>query len=373
MTRIVLHRLMFGGFAALALNACSLIGGDPVEAAQEAYAAQDFFTARDHVRLALQADGNDIAALQLQSRIQIAMGQGDEALATLERLDAANGLPQDAALLRAEALLQTGDDAAALQALAGEQGAESWRLRSLAAMMANDPDAAVAAFMAGRDASGDKHKLFAAEASFHLNRGNGDAARFAVAQAQALAPQRMETLFVTARLAQMDGQAELAARAYLGILELSANDRPALLGAIAALDKLGRLDDIRPLVARGRAAYPGDVEFLYLDASVMAFDGDWQNARALLQDNEAAVIEHANARGLYGQALLNLGQLELARAQVEPLVRREPDNAAYARLLTEIYIAANELDAARETIRPFASRRNAQAIDRELAERAAPL
>lgn len=371
MTLKIFRRIMLPAAAALSLGACSLISGDPLEQAQEAFAAQDYFTARQHVQEALQANGNDAAALAMLARIQLAMGLGGEALATLDRLDATNAAPADAALLRAEALLQTGESAGVPDLLAGDESAESWRLRALAAIMADRPDEAAAAFLAGRNASGDQRKLFAAEASFHLNRGNAEAARFAVGRAQELAPESIETLFVTARLAQLDGQHELASQAYLGILELSENDRPALLGAITELDRLGRIDLVRPLVAQGRAAYPNDVEFIYLDASVLAFDGDWQNARSLLQQNEAAISGHDNARGLYAQALLNLGQLELARAQVAPLVQRHPDNAAYARLLTEIHIAAGEMAAARDTIRPFASRRNADPIDRELAERAA--
>ncbi|VVT16862.1 tetratricopeptide repeat protein [Erythrobacter sp. EC-HK427] len=369
MTHTPFLRLALAAAATASLAACSLFS-DPVEQAQEAFAAQDYFAARDHVLAALEADGEDVAALELFARIQLAMGLGAEAIATLDRLATANGLPEDGAVLRAEALLQTGEREAALELLEGEESAESWRLRALAAIMADDPQGAAEAFMAGRDAPGDQTKLYTAAATFHLDRGNADAARFAVARAQELAPQSIETLFVTARLAQMDGQAELAARAYMGILELSENDRPALLGAISQLDRLGRLDLVRPLVARGRAAYPTDIEFIYLDASVLAFDGNWQATRDLLQQNEAAVADHDNARGLYGQALLNLGQVELARAQVEPLVNRFPDNAAYARILTEIYLAAGDAAQALRVIQPFAARSNAEPVDRELAERA---
>ncbi|MGB3167090.1 MAG: tetratricopeptide repeat protein [Alteraurantiacibacter sp.] len=321
------------------LGGCALFAPDPVEDAHAAYQAQDFFEARELAMKALERDASDAEALALLARVQVAMGAGADALLTLGRLAETGGAPEDADLLRAEALLQTGerDEAGAL--LAGRPEAEAHRLRALAAVQNDDPATAAREFLSGREAEGDKRKLFTAAASFHLDRGNADGARYAVGQAQRLAPAAIETLFVSARLAQLDGRHELAARAYLAILDHTPNDRPAMLGAIKELDELGRLDLIRPLVTRGRAAYPDDIAFIYLDASVHAYEGRWQAARDLLQEHEAEVQGHDDARGLYGQALLELGQVEMARAQIEPLARRYPGNRVYSELYARIRAA----------------------------------
>jgi len=300
-----------------------------------------------------------------------AFNLGADVPATLERLESAGGTPADVKLIEAEALLQMGEHQLALGVLEGEGNADSWRLRALAANMSGKRAEAEAAFLRGREAEGDKRKLYVAEASHHLSHGNADAARFAVGQAQRLSPGSIETLFVSARLAQLDGQPNLASRAYLAILELTPTDRPALLGAIAELDKLGRIDLIPDLIQRGRTAYPQDIEFIYLTASLQAYEGDWQAARDLLQQNETAVAEHDNARGLYGQTLLELGQFEQARAQLAPLSRRYPDNAAYARIFARILIELDEHAQARSVMRPIANRADAQPIDRELAALAA--
>ncbi|KLI63921.1 tetratricopeptide repeat protein [Aurantiacibacter marinus] len=367
----ILTALAVAGLLTGGLGACSLIAPDPMEQAREAFEAQDYHAAREEVLRALQVNTSDTAALELLARIQLAMGLGADVPATLERLENAGTLPVDAKLIEAEALLQTGDHALAVAVLEGEDSAESWRLRALAANMAGNVPAAEAAFVSGRSADGDKRKLFVAAANHHLSRGNADAARFAVGQAQQLSPGSIETLFVSARLAQLDGQPNLAARAYLAILDLSPTDRPALLGAIAELDRLGRIDLIPDLIQRGRTAYPQDIEFIYLTASLQAYEGNWQAARDLLQEHESAAAEHDNARGLYGQALLELGQLELARAQIAPLNRRYPDNAAYARVFARILIELGEHSQARSVIRPIATRSDAQPIDRELAQLAA--
>lgn len=362
-------RFLTGGLLALALGGCSLLLPDPLEDAREAYLAQDYLSARDQALVALQADDEDAAALELLTRIQLAMGAGADVPATLDRLEAVGALPPDAAELRAEALLQLGARGDALAMLEGRESAESWRLRALAAAMADDHAGARAAYANGHVAPGDRRKLFTAEASYYLARNDADGARAAVGQAQRLAPDSIETLFVSARLAQLDGQPRLATRAYLAILQLTPNDRPALLGAIAESDKIGRIDLVRDLIQRGRVAYPQDVEFLYYAASLKAYDGDWVGTRDMLQQHEAAIAGHDNARGLYGQALLALGQIEQAHAQLAPLHRRYPDNAAYARLFAEVLLAAGDRRGARRVIDPFARRVDAQPIDRELAAR----
>ncbi|RJY08520.1 tetratricopeptide repeat protein [Aurantiacibacter aquimixticola] len=367
MLRVLKLRLAFAAFV-LPLAACS---GDPLDGARDAFAAQDYAEARQQALAAVKADGANGEALLLLAQANIAMGQGADALAALDRLKDPDAASPQGTLIRAEALLQAGNREDALELLADLDSAEAWRLRALAAQMAGDDRAAADAFREGTMAAGDRSKLFTAAASFYLARGDTPAARRAIGEAQRLSPGSIETLFVSARLAQLDDKPELAARAYLAILERDPTDRPALLGAIRELDKLGRLDLITPLIQRGRRTYPADIDFVYLAASLEAFKGRWQAARDLLQNHESAVADHEDARGLYGEALLNVGQVEQARAMIAPLHRRHPDNAAYARLLTRILLESGEVAAARRTIAPFASRSGAEAIDRELAARAA--
>ena len=155
---------------AFLLSACSGGAGEagnPAVLAAEAYARQDYFAARDRALEALRSDPQDATALDLLARVQLAMGQGDNALATLDRL-AASGTPaqpEDAALLRAEAHLQRGNIDQARTLLDGQETAEAWRLRALIALQDGDAEAAAQAFARGRTAPGERLKLFAAEAS----------------------------------------------------------------------------------------------------------------------------------------------------------------------------------------------------------------
>ncbi len=323
---------MLAAALGLSLAGCDIIRPEASQEAQAALAAQDYLTARDLAQGALAQDSKDAAALEVLVRAQLAMGAGEEALATLEQLAKAEALPQDHLLLKAEAHLQTGDPASAKRLLQGQGSAESWRLRALAASLAKDDAGALEAFAKGRDASGNKARLFVAEATHHLQRNNRDAARDAVARAQEVAPRRVETQYVTGWLAQIEGNAEIAARAFLAILEKTPQDRPAMLGAIDAAQQLGRDDLADPLLARGRAAYPGDLSFTYFAARAHARKGDWAAARDLLQQSEAELAGNDPAQLLYAEALLELGQREMARAIVTPIHSRRSSDAEIAGL-----------------------------------------
>lgn len=367
----MIRSLFMPVLATFGLSACSVMQADPLENAQQAFAAQDYAAAREYAQAALVEDARDYAALEVLARTQLAMGLGGDALATLARMEEAGSLPAEARLIEAEARLQIGELDAVERLLEGQTSAESWRLRALMAAVEGDEAGALAAFARGRSGDGEQHRLFTAEANFHLIRGNADAARDAVAQAQRLAPQSIETLFVSARLAQLRGEPELASRAYLAILDIAPLDRPALLGAIAELGNAGRVDLLRPLVHRGREAYPEDIEFFYLTARLKADEGQWAEVRNLLQQREAAISEHPDARGLYGQALLELGQVELARAQLAPLYRRYPENPMFARAYALVLLESGQAGEARQVIAPFASRPDAEQADRDIAHRAA--
>lgn len=329
------HCLIF--VAAFGLASCGLLGPSAAQQAQVAFDEQNYIAARDLAAAALKGDADNAAALEVLVRAHLVTGAGAEALAALDRLEALGALPDDHQSLRAEAHLQLGETAPAMALLEGLVSAESWRLRALAASMADDEAAVEDAFAKGREAEGDKSRLFAAEATHYLQRGNLEAARTAVGRAQEAAPRRVETQFVTAWLAQLEGNNDIAARAFLAILKKTPQDLPAMLGAIDALQKLDRDDLADPLIAQGREAYSGDLAFVYFAARAHARKGDWAKARDLLQEYEAQLAEGLPAQLLYAEALLELGQGELARAIVTPLRAKYRDDeqvqAIHARAL----------------------------------------
>ncbi|MWV27968.1 tetratricopeptide repeat protein [Aurantiacibacter rhizosphaerae] len=335
-----LARILLIGSMACSLASCALLSGDPVEEAQAHYDAQDYVSARGAVQDILARAPNNIPALELLARIQLAMGQGSEVSATLDRLEKAGGEPDDANLLAAEGLLQSGEAQAALALIGNRTDAEAWRLRALSAAMKGDNAQATEAFRQGGDANGDKAKLFAAEASYYLSKADWPAAARAVALAQKAAPKRIETLFVAARLAEVQDDHVLALSNFLRIIEIAPLDRPALIGAISAAERAEKPGVARHLIAYGAQTRPQDREFVYQEARVLAWDGKWEGVRAMLQQHEAEIADHDAARLLYAESLLQLGQVETARAIAAPVLARSPQNAEAMRVEAAIAAAS---------------------------------
>lgn len=334
------YRVILGMCLAASLAACSLLPSDPMDEAQAAFDAQDYLTAQDHVQIALAQDVASDRALELLARIQLAMGQGKDALATLDRLGQNGTLPADADLLAAEGQLQAGDPVAALELIGNGSAAEAWRLRALAAIAQGDTERAGQAYASGRRAEGPRGKLFASEATFHLGQGDIGAAEQAVALAQDVAPDRVETLFVSARLAEAQANPVLALSNYLRIIEIVPMDRPALLSAIATSEQAELPRITRHLIAYGAATRPLDREFVYQQARVDAWDGKWETVRERLQAHETELADHDPARLLYAEALLQLGQVETARAIATPIVARRGGDPAAVRLQAAIDAAS---------------------------------
>ena len=322
------------------LSACSWFGSDPLEDAQQAFAAEDYIAARELALAVLEGDPENVAALELLARAQLAMGQGGDVAGTLERIERAGGEAADEELLAAEAQLQMGNAAAARELIGDRRDAEAWRLLALAANLDGDLAGARQAFASGHGAEGERGKLFAAEASFHLAQGDLVAAEQAVALAQDVAPQRVETLFVSARLAEARGDQVLALSNYLRIIEKVPLDRPALLAAIAASERAGQGDITRHLIAYGAQTRPMDYEFVYQQARVEAWDGQWAAVRIRLQAHEGELENHPAARLLYAESLLQLGQVETARAIVAPILARWPGDGEALRVQAAIEAAS---------------------------------
>lgn len=325
---------------ALSLAGCSLFGSEPMDEAEAAFAAQDYIAAQSHAQAALAQDPEDGDALEMMARIQLVMGLGRDVLNTLARLERVGHAPEDANLIAAEARLLMGEGEAAIELIGQTDTADAWRLRALAAVQAGDDETALDAFEQGRSADGDKGKLLATQTSFHLDRGNLAAASDAAELAREVAPDRIETLYVSARLAEAQNDPDLALSNYLRIIEIAPMDRPALLAAIRASEWAESSDVTRHLIAYGASTRPMDREFVYQQARVEAWDEDWEAVRERLQAHEIALSNHEPARLLYAEALLHLGQVETARAIAAPIVARRPEDTDVLRLQAAIEAAS---------------------------------
>ena len=354
----------------LAVSACSDSPEESLAKARAGYAANDFAAARIHLASYLAARPGDRDAMLLQARTLLALGDGDGAQAMLEKLAAGRPPEGDLAELAAEAALLRGVPDAALQLLGPRQGAEAERLRAIAALQKKDPKRAQGHFEASIDAGGNA-RAFADYARFHLMNGAVAEAEAMAARAAKADPDGLDTLLVQGQLAVRRGDLNGA----LGFYQRAAKRYPGSLAAVtgqaAVLGDLGRTDEMQAAVDRAAAMAPRDRTVIFLSARAAAGRKDWNKVRATLQPVEAAIPQNDPLRLIYAEALLRLGQNELAIAQLRPIVRTVPGNRDAMLLLAEAMLAGGDARGALGVLRPVADHPAARREELALAAKAA--
>lgn len=354
----------------LVLGACSDSPEESLAKARAGFAANDFAAARIHLASYLAVNPADRDALLLQARTLLALGDGDGAQAVLAKLTGARPPEGDLAELAAEAALLRGVPDVALQLLGSRGGAEAERLRAVAALQQNDKGRAQTHFEAAVAAGGNA-RAFADYARFHLMNGAVAEAEAMAARAAKAEPEGLDTLLVQGQLAVRRGDLGGALKFYQRAARRHPGSLAALTGQAAVLGDLGRNDEMQQVIDRAAAIAPRDRTVVFLKARSAAGRKDWAGVRATLQPIEAAIPQDDPLRLLYGEALLRLGQSELAIAQLRPLVRVMPGNRDAIRLLAEATLAAGDAAGALALIRPLADHPAWRPEERDLAARAA--
>ncbi|MFM5954600.1 MAG: tetratricopeptide repeat protein [Novosphingobium sp.] len=356
--------------ALLALAACGDSPAETLAKAKAEFAANDYVPARLHLADYLAANPGDQDALLLQVRTLLALGDGDGAAAALGKLSGGKPPVGEMAELSAEAALLRGAPDVALDMLGSSKTPEAERLRALAALQKNDLAGAQDHFEAAVSAGGNA-RVFADYARFHLMRGAPAEAQAMAERAVKAAPDSIDTLLVLGQLAVRRGDLERALDLYSRASKRYPTSLAALTGRAAVLGDLGRVDEMQKAVDLAAAMAPKDKTVTYLKARAAAGRKDWAGVRATLQPIESSLAPLDPVRLLYAEALLRVGEGELAIAQLQPIVRSVPGNATAVRLLGEAMLAKGDAHGALEVLRSLADSPAARSEDLVLAAKAA--
>lgn len=340
--------------ALLVLSAC---GDSPAESytkAQQAFARHDYPVARVTIASALAAQPGDKAMLLLQARTLIALGDGEGAGSALERLTGTSPAQGEMAELSAEAALLRQAPDVALALLGSSNSVEAERLRALAAIQQNNPGKAGEHFAAAM-ASGGSARVFADYCRFRLMAGDVAGAKELAAQAIKAAPDGLDALLVNGQLTLRQGDLKQSLSHYSHAAKLYPASLAALAGHAAVLGDLGRLDEMQAITAQAANFAPKDRTVVYLLARASAARKDWAGVRTAVQPIETELPQQDPIRLLYGEALMHLGQNELAMAQFGPMTRSGPGARMAVRMLGETQLGAGDARAALTTLRPLAT------------------
>jgi len=359
-----------GAAVALALTGCSPDPDTLLARARQEFAANDYKAAQLDLATVLKARSNDAAALELLARTALALGDGETTRTSLEKLPAASR-PKDHALLIGEAALLRRDDKAAESAVASDLSAEGWRVRGMAALLRGDEAGAEAAFARGGAAPGPQARLLADHARLKLHMGDAAGAQVLVARALKADGNSLDARLMEARLAVAKGDLGRAVGLYDAVGKTWPGNLAALTGKAAVLGDLGRINELKSVIAQASSAGVSAGDLAWLQARAAAADGDWKGARELLQANEQALADRPEAVLLHAQALTRLAQPEQARARLQPLLTKDPANLAVRRAMAEAALAARDPAGAVEVLRPLAALPTASTADLRLLADAA--
>jgi tetratricopeptide (TPR) repeat protein len=348
------------------VSACADSPADSLAKAETAFAANDYSSAKIYLAAALGQEPNDPKMLLLQAKTLLALGDGEAAAGALARLTKGQKPEPAIARLMAEAELLRGRGQDIEAILTGLSDAEAERLRGLAAIQAKDLNAAAAHFDAAVRAGGNG-RAYADYARFRLLSGDVAGAQDMAARAQKADPKGLDTLLVLAQIASQAGQYQQALGHYTSAEKLFPASLAALTGKAAILGELGQLDDMEAVIAQVSKRAPNDRDIVYLNARLAMAREQWTKVRDLVQNTKAEISTSDPLRLIYGEALLQLKQAELAISQIAPIAAQQPNNRAALALLARSKFAAGDAAGALKAIQPVADSQQARPEELALA------
>ena len=344
---------------------------DDRAAAQRAYdraaaalAAGQARTALVESRNAVQADPAWGAAHAQLGQVQLALDNGDAALAELQRARSAGVAPAELHHLLAHAELLTGRPQDALREADPAQvpqrfAAYAARIRGQAQAALGDMAAAGAEFDAALALSPDDSAAWSDAGHFRLQAANQAGAVEAADRAVALDPGNLDALLLKGDLARDQYGLVAALPWFERALAIDPNDVPALLEAAATMGDLGRMQDMLALTRRVIALDGGNAQAFYLQAVLAARAGDFDLARSLIQHSGDALDDVPGAMLLHATLEIDAGSLQQAIARLDRLMGDQPDNLRVRRLLGAAMAQAGDDAGAIDTLQGFADRPDA--------------
>ncbi|HET6629003.1 MAG TPA: XrtA/PEP-CTERM system TPR-repeat protein PrsT [Woeseiaceae bacterium] len=306
-------------------------------------------------------------------------GTGEERLTVLRlRGDALMGLdrPADARAAYQEVLAAAGDNLPALLGLASTFAAESQydqARQTIDRALAIDPDhvqarlasgslylttrdsaAAVAEFeKAAELAEGDKHARVTALAGLieaALTARNLPAAKEALARLQKLAPDNLSTVYLTARIAYLEKDYELAQTELQKLLSVAPDSVPAqfMMGAVQL--QRGNLGQAEMHLSSVVAAEPRNADARKLLAEIRIRQHRADEAADILRPLLQMPDADRGALNLAVRASLEAGDVDDAIGYLRQAHDDDPDNAEIQLDLAAAYLAAGDVDAAQELL-----------------------
>ena len=283
--------------------------------------------------------------LLTQALVMAEFEQYDESLAKLDKIFEIDPQQSQALLLEARVRLARKDKKPFVrieQALENDPDNLQLRLQYARLLTTGDMKAARKQFEILSAQSPRDGDLLLSLALINREIGDDLAARAYLKQLMALQQRVDEANYYLGRIAEDQGEQQLAISHYMQVEE-----PPELISAANRIGQIligsGQVKQARETFRRQRQAYPGQAEPLYaLEAELLAQAGLKDDALAVY--NEAVLAFPASNNLLYARSMLaeQLGDLALMESDLRDIIQREPDNATALNALG--YTLANKTE-----------------------------
>ena len=283
--------------------------------------------------------------LLTQALVMAEFEQYDESLAKLDKIFEIDPQQSQALLLEARVRLARKDKKPFVrieQALENDPDNLQLRLQYARLLTTGDMKAARKQFEILSAQSPRDGDLLLSLALINREIGDDLAARAYLKQLMALQQRVDEANYYLGRIAEDQGEQQLAISHYMQVEE-----PPELISAANRIGQIligsGQVEQARETFRRQRQAYPGQAEPLYaLEAELLAQAGLKDDALAVY--NEAVLAFPESNTLLYARSMLaeQLGDLALMESDLRDIIQREPDNATALNALG--YTLANKTE-----------------------------
>lgn len=354
-----------------ALAACSPDPESSFARGQDAFEQHDFRAARVALIAGLREMPGNAEMRSLLARTQIALGDGEGAITTLDALTSDQRKePQIAALIgEAEVLRAKYDEA--LAAVGGVETAAADRVRALALLGQNKIAEAAEAFASGAEREEVDARLFASYSRFELARGDVAKARTLADKSVETDPDSIDGLLAQALVARRQNRLPDALAAYDAALKRHSANFEARLSKAQLLVAMERYSDANVLVGSLLKEAPENGDIAVLRAQIAGSEGKWKEVRAILQPFEGEMRQIPKMRLVYGEALLELGNTAQAIGLLEPMLRANSGARDLRLLVARTQLASGQAQDALDTIELVAIRPDAKPEELEFAAKAA--
>lgn len=331
--------------------------------------------ARIELLNAIKADGEWGLAHALQARLYLALGDGVAAEAELRRaLDLGVPEAQIQHLLLNAWLLQKDYDrvlgAPELSDVAPVSRGYAARIRAGAAMVRGDISLAAKNFDLAINVAPNSAQLWTDIGNFRLLGGNVGGAIEAAVRAINLKPNNIDTMMLMGRLVR-DQYGLIAALPWFEkVVERDPGNIAAMVQAAATLGEAGRARDMLAMTRRIQAVEPRNPDALYLQAVLAARAAKPALARRLLYRIDETMDALPGVKLLKAVLDLSTGNSEQAIAELDDIVKAQPENLKARRLLGTAMWRAGDPEAAINVLESVAKREDADSYTLSIIGRA---